>query len=112
LIEFKQKFEDLKSKESQIIAKEIQQAQQTTYLDKRERDFKISELTYQLEATKSSKQDIFRLVETLVKNPRSIELANTSRTVPIWETYPGGGGFHSSKIETQQTSTEKSETKE
>ena len=45
----------------------------------------------------------------LVKNPRAIEMISEHRSVPIFEQYAGGGGFHSTKPEYTTGTKEKTE---
>lgn len=51
-------------------------------------------------------------LNTLVKNPRAVELISETKMVPIWEAYSGGGGYHSSQPENTHGTREKTETKE
>lgn len=81
-------------------------------LKEKERNLEIEKLKYQLESVKENKGEIFRLVETLVKNPRSIEVINQSKMVPVYEQYAGGGGFHTTKLESTHGTNEKTEIKD
>lgn len=64
-------------------------------------------LQKELDLVKENKNEIFRLVETLVKNPRSIELINGN--MPVALASPGGHGFMSSGpfIQTKTTEEQK-----
>ena len=48
----------------------------------------------------------------LVKNPRAIELTQETKNIPVYVPYPGGGGHHETKFETNQITTESKETKD
>lgn len=71
LQEFKARENDLKSRENKV--NDLQEQ-----LKNKEFNLKIEELTYQLACEKSSKKDIFSLVETFVRNPRSLEVMTHS----------------------------------
>jgi hypothetical protein len=64
------------------------EAREKVVIDK-ERNIEIETLKFQLASTKESKGEIFKLVETLMKNPRSIELINHNHTegVPVSDQY-------------------------
>jgi hypothetical protein len=73
-----QQFQLLKSNESKVISKSLELATKEEELKIREFNYKVAELTYQLASEKSAKNDIFKLVETFVKNPRAIEIISGS----------------------------------
>lgn len=51
-------------------------------------------------------------LNNLVKNPRAVELISETKNVPVWESYAGGGGYHTTKQETTVGHVEKQETKD
>jgi len=117
--ELEKKFDDVSSKYNELKTKEKELANKENDLKNKEEiqkeigiKFEIEALKYQLKSEKESKNEIFKLVETLVKNPRSIEMATSNKSIPVYVPYPGGGGYHEIKQQTDLISTEKTETKD
>jgi len=101
-------------KAKEILAREAQSLLERQVLELEKLKFTVEKEAYKFkyDLLTSSKNDVFNFLSLLVKNPRAVEILNTQQNIPVWENYPSGGGFHTTKIETTSGTKETQETKE
>lgn len=93
-----QKLAEADKKLTEVAEKQRQQALDFKDEQIKQRDFVINRFE--------------QFLNNLVKNPRAIELTAESRMIPVWETYHGGGGCHTTRTEATTGQREFIETKE
>jgi len=84
----------LKTTEQSVANKAKELSEKEKVLNEKEFNLKVSELTYQLQAEKDSKNGIFQLVQTFVANPRAIEIISKSRNYTHGTDYNHTGTTH------------------
>lgn len=72
---------------------------------------KLQEKDLQIKSLTDVNNNMYTIMQLFVKNPRSIEIMNEHRSVPVFEPYQGGGGHHTTKSEMRNSETEKKEEK-
>lgn len=103
-----QRYRDLEEK---LKAQEMSLEVKERHLKDVELRLETEKLKYQLTEVTNSKNEIFRLVETLVKNPRSIEMFNSSENIPGYYN-DRGHWVQSSPVTSIMGTKEKTETKD
>lgn len=107
LSERKKLLEEKLSVDSQKAFNESMRAE----LEAEKTKLKLQEKDLQITALKEVNNNMYTIMQLFVKNPRSIEIMNEHRSIPVYEPYSGGGGLHTTRSEYTNSQTEKKEEK-
>lgn len=79
--------------------------------EKVERELRVEKLKIELAAEKTVSSSFKEFLTLLVKNPRAIEIISETKNVPVWESWQGGGGHHTTRSESTMGNRERTEEK-
>lgn len=98
--------ESLQKKYNAILLKETEYRVRLEDVEKREREARIKELEHEVKCADKVNDQIFRLSETVFKNPRIVTRRSESTSVPLVDTNGYVQHHHSSVDKTETTEVE------
>lgn len=94
--EFKRKdaiYKSLEFRQNTVEKEEHVLSEERLKFEEEKRDFKCDKLQYQLDEAKKRSDDSFKILDTLVRNPRSTEFWSSNKNVPIQNKYADGSTY-------------------